>query len=83
MNMEVNKVIKSAAGFSRKRLGTNAHFVMKASPPLSSTKKKSRFSAISTCVTMGTVLTELLSSPIGMRNMNAQDTKLIPIYLVV
>jgi hypothetical protein len=46
MNMEVNRVGKSAAGFARKRLGTKAHFRMKGSPPLSSTKKNRRFKTI-------------------------------------
>jgi len=65
MNMEVNKVRKSAAGFARKRWGTNDHFIMKASPPLNSTRKKSTFAAINIYVTTGTVLRELSSSPIG------------------
>jgi hypothetical protein len=65
MNMEVNKVRKSAAGLARKRLGTNAHFIIKASPPLSSTRKKSTFSTINAYVTTGTALRALSSSPIG------------------
>jgi hypothetical protein len=39
MNIEVNSVGKSAAGFATKRLGTKDHLTIKASPPLSSTKK--------------------------------------------
>lgn len=65
MNMEVNSVRKSAAGLARKRLGTKAHLLMKASPPLSSTRKKSTFAAIKMYVTIGAVLRLLLSSPIG------------------
>jgi hypothetical protein len=61
----VNRVRKSAAGLARKRLGTNAHFIMKASPPVSSTRKKSTFRTIKMYVTTGKVLRELSSSPIG------------------
>src|SRR4030095_11048497 len=65
MNMEVKSVGKSAAGFARKRLGTKAHFSIKGSPPLSSTKKNKTFRAIKAYVTTGTVLSAVLSSPIG------------------
>src|SRR6478672_2012794 len=65
MNIEVKRVGKSAAGLARKRRGTNAHCSTKALPPLSSTKKKRMFSAISVNVTMGKVLRPELSSPIG------------------
>jgi hypothetical protein len=46
MNMEVKSVRKSPVGFARKRLGTKAHFSIKASPPLISTKKNRTFRAI-------------------------------------
>src|SRR6185436_13780393 len=65
MNMEVKSVGKSPAGFARKRRGTKAHFSIKGSPPLNSTKKNRRFSAIRAYVTTGTVLSAELSSPIG------------------
>src|SRR6185295_7261871 len=65
MNIEVNSVGKSAAGLARKRLGTNAHCLTKASPPLSSTRKNRTFNAIRQYVTIGNVRSPLLSSPIG------------------
>src|SRR4030042_3369479 len=65
MNMAVNKVRKSAEGLARKRLGTKAHFPIKASPPVSSAKNITTCSAIKAYVTSGAVLRELLSSPIG------------------
>src|SRR5258706_13159819 len=63
--MDVNSVRKSPAGLATNRLGTNAHFSINASPPLCSTKKNRMFTASSTYVTIGTVLTPLSSSPIG------------------
>src|SRR5665647_1882319 len=65
MNMEVKSVRRSPKGLARKRLGTKAHSPMKASPPLSSTKKNRTFRTIKAYVTSGTVLREVLSSPIG------------------
>src|SRR5512132_394867 len=65
MNMEVNSVGKSPAGLARKRRGTKAHLSIKGSPPLSSTKKNRTFNAINAYVTTGTVLSAVLSSPIG------------------
>src|SRR3989304_4833896 len=65
MKMEVKSVRKSPKGWARKRLGTKAHFPIKASPPLCSTKKNRTFRAIKAYVTSGTVLREVLSSPIG------------------
>jgi hypothetical protein len=65
MNMDVKSVRDSPTGFARKRLGTKAHFTIKASPPVSSTKKNSTFRAIKAYVTRGKVLREELSSPIG------------------
>jgi hypothetical protein len=52
-------------GSARKRLGTKAHFIIKASPPLISTRKKRTFKTIKAYATSGTVLREELSSPIG------------------
>jgi hypothetical protein len=65
MNMEVKIVTKSPAGFARKRLGTNAHVSIKASPPINSTRKNRTFRAIREYVTTGTILREVLSSPTG------------------
>src|SRR5262245_32741640 len=65
MNMEVNRVGKSADGLARNRAGTNAHCLTNGSPPLSSTKKNKTFNAISAYVTMGKVRSPLLSPPIG------------------
>jgi hypothetical protein len=65
MNMELKSVRKSPEGLARKRLGTNAHFPTKASPPLSSIKKNKTFRATRAYVTRGTVLRALSSSPIG------------------
>src|SRR5262245_49784943 len=65
MNMDVNSVGRSAVGLARKRLGTKAHCLINASPPPSSTKKNNTFNAISAYVTIGTVRSALLSSPIG------------------
>jgi hypothetical protein len=65
MNMEVKSVRKSATGLARKRLGTKAHFITKASPPLISTRKNRTFITIKAYVTSGVVLRELSSSPIG------------------
>jgi hypothetical protein len=38
MNMEEKRLRKSPSGLARKRLGTKAHFSIKASPPLSYTR---------------------------------------------
>src|SRR5450759_623714 len=65
MNMEVKSVRKSPKGVARKRLGTKAHFPIKTSPPLCSTRKHRTFRAIRAYVTSGTVLREVSSSPIG------------------
>src|ERR1051326_3880335 len=65
MNMEVKSVRKSPLGLARKRRGTKAHCPINASPPLSSTKKKSTFRAIKAYVTTGTVRRVLSSSPMG------------------
>jgi hypothetical protein len=65
MNMEVKSVRKSPEGLARKRPGTKAHFSIKAAPPLISTIKNRTFRAIKAYVTSGTVLREVLSSPIG------------------
>src|SRR4030042_2703325 len=65
MNMAVKRVRKSAKGLARKRLGTKAHFAIKASPPVNSTMKNRTFSAIRPYVTSGTVLRVESSSPIG------------------
>jgi hypothetical protein len=46
MNMEVKIVRKSPMGLARKRLGTNAHFTINASPPFNSTKKNRMFITI-------------------------------------
>src|SRR3989337_3284647 len=69
MNMEVKRVRESPRGLARKRAGTKAHSPRKASPPVSSTKKNRTFRAIKAYVTSGTVLREVLASPIG--NMGA------------
>jgi hypothetical protein len=65
MNMDVKSVGRSPMGSARKRLGTKAHFPIKASPPAISTKKNRTFTAINIYVTRGKVLREELSSPIG------------------
>ena len=65
MNMDVKMVRKSPPGLARKRLGTNAHVSIKASPPINSTRKKSTLSAIRAYVIKGTSLLPLLSSPMG------------------
>jgi len=65
MNMEVNKVGRPPMGLARKRLGTKDYFIINASPPFISTRKNKTFSAIKANVTNGTVLREVLSSPIG------------------
>src|SRR4030042_5723736 len=65
MNMAVKRVRKSAKGLARKRLGTKAHFSIKASPPVSSTMKNRTFRTIKPYVTNGTVLRAESSSPIG------------------
>src|SRR5580765_7144488 len=65
MNIDVNRVGKSADGLARNRLGTNAHCFTNGSPPLSSTKKNRTFKAISAYVTIGKIRSLLLSSPIG------------------
>jgi hypothetical protein len=46
MNMDVKSVTESSTGLPRKRLGMKAHFMMKASPLLSSIKKNRAFRAI-------------------------------------
>jgi hypothetical protein len=65
MNMDEKSVMKSSTGLAVKRLATKDHFMIKSSPPLSSTKKTKTFRAINAMHTSGAVLLELLSSPIG------------------
>src|SRR3990172_7024383 len=65
MNMDVKIVRDSPKGSARKRDGTKAQRSIKASPPLSSSKKTMAFNAIRIRVTTGTVLRALSSSPIG------------------
>ena len=65
MNMDVKMVTKSPTGFARKRLGTNDHAIINASPPINSTRKKRTLMAIRVYVTVGCNLRELLSSPMG------------------
>src|SRR6476659_7697629 len=65
MNIDVKSVGKSAEGWLRNRLGTNAHCLTKGSPPPSSMKKNRTFRAISEYVTIGKIRSPLLSSPMG------------------
>jgi hypothetical protein len=65
MNMAVKSVRKSLRGLARKRLGTKAHFMIKASPPASSIRKNTTFTAIRAYVTNGNVFRVESSSPMG------------------
>ncbi len=47
MNMAVKMVMAWPPGLAAKRAGTNAHALMNASPPLSSSKNTSTFTPIS------------------------------------
>jgi len=75
-------VIKSPPGFAKKRVGTNAHVSINASPAINSTKKNRTFMAIRAYVTTGTVLREVLSSPMGNMRLYSSFERSCARYLV-